>query len=240
MEIKKERDMKKKKKIIIAGCCTIFILAVFLFVFNFGLKKEYEKKTRKFADTWFNILVDKDEKPGKLKYLYTMYNKDNDLIEVIYYAKLDNSSLSDSDWVELSIPLSSDNKFIGEPELVHCGESYYEEYFSKPDKVKVIQDKRGKWEKIDERKGQGVINVIGILALLSISGFILFYSKENIKNILTKQNKNSSDMIDKTLIKTESNNTSLNKFKELTLLKENGFITEEEFEAKRRDIIDKM
>jgi hypothetical protein len=46
-------------------------------------------------------------------------------------------------------------------------------------------------------------------------------------------------MIDKTLIKT-GNNTNLNKFKELTLLKENGFITEEEFEAKRRDIIDKI
>jgi hypothetical protein len=239
MEIKKERDMKNKKKIIIAGCCTIFILVFFLFVFNLGLKKDYEKKTRKFADTWFNILVDKEEIPGKLKYLYTMYNKDKDLIEVIYYAKLGNSIFSDSNWAELSIPLSSDNKFIGEPELVHCQDYFYEEYFSKPDKVKFIEDERGKWEKIDKMKGQGIINVIGILALLSISGFILFYGKEDIKKILSKQNKKSSDMIDKTLIKT-GNNTNLNKFKELTLLKENGFITEEEFEAKRRDIIDKI
>jgi hypothetical protein len=50
---------------------------------------------------------------------------------------------------------------------------------------------------------------------------------------LTKQNKNSSDMIDKTLIQTDSDYTNLNKFKELTLLKENGFITEEKFEAKK-------
>lgn len=59
-------------------------------------------------------------------------------------------------------------------------------------------------------------------------------------NILTKQNKNSYDIIDKPLIKAESNNTSLNKLKELSLLKENGFITEEEFNAKKRDISDKM
>lgn len=232
--------MKNKKKFIIAGSCTIFILVVFLFVFNLGLKKEYEKKTRKFADLWFDILVDKDEIPGKLKYLYTMHNKDKDLIEVIYYAKLGNSIFRDSNFVQFSIPLSSDKKLMGEPELVHCEDSFYEDYFSKPDKVKLIQDERGEWEKIDGMKGQGVINIIGILAILSISGFILFYSKEDIKNILIKKKKNTSDMIDKNIINTESDNKTLNKLKELSLMKENGFITEEEFEAKKREIIDKM
>nr|WP_314466156.1 SHOCT domain-containing protein [uncultured Clostridium sp.] len=232
--------MKNKKKNIIAGSCTIFILVIFLIVINFGFKMGYEKKTRKIADMWFKISVDEDEKPGRLKYLYAMYNKDIDIIEVTYYAKLGNSMIGDSDWLQLSVPLSSDKKLAGEPEAVYCPEYYYEEYMARPDKVKVMEDDRGEWERIDRMKGQGVINGICILALLTISGFILFCSKDDIKNILNKQNKNSSAISDKTLINAESNSTNLNKLKELTLMKENGFITEEEFETKKRDIIDKM
>lgn len=145
--------------------------------------------------------------------------------------------------MELSVPLSSDNKLIGEPEVVYSPEYFYEEYMARPNKVTVMEDERGKWERIDRIKGQGIINGIAVLAILTITGFILFYSKDDIKNIFpgpNKENKNSSDISDKTLLSTESNHTNFNKLKELSLMKEDGFITEEEFEAKKRDIIDKM
>ncbi len=235
--------MKNKKKVLIIGSFIIFILIVFLLVINLGPKMNYEKKTRKYANMWFEISVDKDEEPGSLKYLYTIHNKDKNLTEVIYYTKLGNSILRDSDWLQLIIPISEDAKVIGEPQFIYNPDYMYEEYMARPDKVTVIEDERGTWERVDRIKGQGFINAFAVLALLMTAGGLLFYNKDDIKKILSSSNKEnivSSDLNDKTLKSVESENINLNKIKELSLMKEGGLITEEEFETKKRDIIDKM
>ncbi|WP_349673062.1 SHOCT domain-containing protein [Lacrimispora sp.] len=235
--------MKNKKKVLIIGSCIIFILIVFLLVINLGPKMNYEKKTRKYANMWFEISVDKEEEPGSLKYLYTIHNKDKNLTEVIYYTKLGNSILRDSDWLQLIIPISEDAKVIGEPQFIYNPDYMYEEYMARPDKVTVIEDERGTWERVDRIKGQGFINAFAVLALLMTAGGLLFYNKDDIKKILSSSNKEnivSSNLNDKTLKSVGSENVNLNKIKELSLMKEGGLITEEEFETKKRDIIDKM
>lgn len=235
--------MKNKKKVLIIGSCIIFILIVFLLVINLGAKKNYERKTRKYANMWFKITVDKEEEPGSLKYLYTLHNKEKNLTEVIYYTKLGNSILRDSDWLQLIIPISEDAKVIGEPQFIYNPDYIYEEYMARPDKVTVIEDERGTWERVDRIKGQGFMNGFAVLALLITAGGLLFYSKDDIKKILASFNKDniiSSDLNDKTLKNVEGENINLNKIKELSLMKEGGLITEEEYENKKRDIIDKM
>jgi len=236
--------MNKNRKITIIGCCIALALTMFLFIINSGMKLKYDMKARSIAESVRKIKADEFKKYGvkisRLKYGYTIYNADTDMYNVVYYAK----------WIEEEDP----NWFFVRVELISSKLIFVDvddsnDYAGEKEKTikKIISSpsssdgKKSKWIRVDRIKFHSVINTFLWTAFYLILIMLFLINKSSIKRlfdtiykkILIKNGKS-----DKSLI--ENSNNNITKLEELSQMLNMGLITDEEFQSKKMDILEKM
>jgi len=233
--------MKKGIKILISFVLAIIFIIIFI-INNFALRIKYEIPTKKMAKFYYNINTQENDDVhySKLHYLFTSYNEKNNIYRVNYYALIDGK---ENEWLMVETDLNGSNMQIANMDVYERTSDtsikiYKNNFIS-------INDFDGTWVKLDKTKLQNLINFILILTLLMIVILFMYLKRDvlskvlnNIKskNIKTKNIKRDDSLV----LNQESDNDNIRKMKELSIMKEKGFITEEEYQNKKKDIIDKM
>lgn len=228
--------MKKSLKILISFVLAIIFIIIFI-INNFALRIKYEIPTKKIAKLYYhvNTLENVDVHYSKMKYLFTTYNEKNNTYRVNYYALIDGL---ENEWLIIEADLNGSDMQIANMDVYErTSETSIKTY---KNNFVSINDFDGTWVKLDKTNLQNLINLLLIITLLVIIILFVYLKKEMIykvtNNIKSKNIKSNPSIT----LNQESNNINIQKMKELSIMKEKGFITEEEYQNKKKDIIDKM
>lgn len=229
-----ERFMSKNKKIILFSYCVAFAITFFLLLLGLRYISWQDIWARNTAKTVLDYDVKKDTpetvKIGKLKYAYTLYNSDVNKYRVTYYATIDDPQ-NNYKCIEIYVYMNA--LTMSEEEIGYSYEDIQNYYLS----FNKYNDSDGEWVNLDDVKNNKNGFILAFI-IVFISGLVVLFKKEkkisnNPSYVFSNDNIN-----DKTPLKSKGNN--INKLKELTRMKDEGLITEEEFQAKKKDILDKM
>jgi len=236
--------MNKNRKITILGCCFAFVLIMFLFIINSGMKLKYDMRARSIAES-----VRKNKavefktfgvKISRLKYGYTIYNADKDVYNVVYYAKWIEEE--DPDWFFVRVELTGSKLIFVDVDDSNGYAGEKEKNIKKIISVPSSPDgKKSKWVRVDRIKFHSIISTFLWSALFLILIMLFLFNKSNIKrlfNTFYKKIINKDGESDKSLI--ENSNNNITKLEELSQMLKMGLITDEEFQSKKMDILEKM
>lgn len=234
--------MKNKKKIIIVSCIIGLVSVMILLATNVGMKLKYDIKARNTAE-----LVKKNKadefanfgvKIGKLKYMYTMHDPSTNTYKVVYYAKWTDE---DPSWFFVQVYLNGSTLSI---ENSDDYSSYYgEEEKAIKNTIKYtsrLEEKDTIWNRVDRMKSQGAINLIFILAMLSIGAINLFLNKDKIRSLYDTLVKNKSNKLRFNGVTKSKDTSNISKLEELSIMRDKGLISDQEFQAKKNQILDNI
>lgn len=230
--------MKNKKKIFIGSCVVGLVLVLILLVTNAGMKLKYDTKARSTAE-----LVKKNKaeefakfgvKIGKLNYMYTMHDPSTNKYKVVYYAKWTDEEPS---WFFVQVYLN------GSTNSIENSDDYNSFYGEKEKAIKntikyISQDTI--WNRADRMKSQGAINLILVLALLAIVTTNLFLNKDIISSLYDTLAKNKSNKFRFNDVTKNKDTSNISKLEELSKMLDKGLISEQEFQAKKNEILDNI
>ena len=232
--------MKKGIKIFVSFILAIIFVIIFI-INNFALRIKYEIPTKKIANLYYhvNTLENDDVHYSKMKYLFTTYNEKSNIYRVNYYALIDGK---ENEWLIIETDLNGSDMQIANMDVYErtseTSINVYKNNFTS------ITDFDGTWVKLDKIKLQSLINFLLVLTLFAILILFIYLRRDKIHTVLAEvSNKEKSNIINcdsSPALNQEGNNRNLEKLKELSIMKERGYISEEEFQNKKKDIIDKM
>ncbi|MGC6174994.1 SHOCT domain-containing protein [Lacrimispora sp. 38-1] len=232
--------MKKGIKILISFILAIIFVIIFI-INNFALRIKYEIPTKKTANLYYhvNTLENDDVHYSKMKYLFTTYNEKSNIYRVNYYALIDGK---ENEWLIIETDLNGSDMQIANMDVYErTSETSIKVY---KNNFTSITDFDGTWVKLDKTKLQNLINCLLVMILFAVLILFIYLKRDTIHTVLAEvSNKEKSNNINRDsspALGQEGNNINLEKLKELSIMKEKGYITEEEFQNKKKDIIDKM
>lgn len=232
--------MKKSIKILISFVLALTFVIIFV-INNFAFRIKYEVPTKKLAKLYYRVhtLENDNVHFGKMKYLFTTYNEKNDTYRVNYYALIYGR---DDEWLMVEVDLNGSDMQISNLDVYETtNEDSVRDYRRN---FKSIRDYDGTWIKLDKIRLQNIVNIVLTITLLALIILLIYLKKDKIHTVLSEvSNKAKSNNANHNVplaSSQEGSNTSLEKLKELTIMKESGYITEEEFQNKKKEIIDKM
>jgi len=232
--------MKKGIKIFVSFILAIIFVIIFI-INNFALRIKYEIPTKKIANLYYhvNTLENDDVHYSKMKYLFTTYNEKSNIYRVNYYALIDGK---ENEWLIIETDLNGSDMQIANMDVYErtseTSINVYKNNFTS------ITDFDGTWVKLDKIKLQSLINFLLVLTLFAILILFIYLRRDKIHTVLAevsnKEKSNIKNRDSSPALNQEGNNRNLEKLKELSIMKERGYISEEEFQNKKKDIIDKM
>jgi hypothetical protein len=235
-------SMKNKKKIIIVSCVIGLVLVMILLATNVGMKLKYDTKARSTAE-----LVKKNKadefakfgvKIGKLKYMYTIHDPSANTYDVVYYAKWTDEKPC---WFFVHVYLNGSTKSIENSEDYTSFYGEEEKAIKNTIKYTSISEYNDTiWNRADRMKSQSAINLIFILALLAIVTINLFLNKDIIRSLYDTLVKNKSNKLRFNDVTKSKDTSNISKLEELSIMRDKGLISDQEFQAKKNQILDNI